>query len=61
MAHFWMKLMFIWCAHVYGFSDLLISKSATVSITFKVGEVTFVEIPDFFEPGSKINGKASKS
>ncbi|XP_039543528.1 alpha-2-macroglobulin-like protein 1 [Pimephales promelas] len=40
-------------------TDLLISKSATVSITFKVGEVTFVEIPDFFEPGSKINGKIS--
>lgn len=46
---------------VFVFSDLLMSKSATVSITFEVGEVTFVELPGFFEPGSTINGKASKS
>ncbi|KAK7166968.1 hypothetical protein R3I94_001385 [Phoxinus phoxinus] len=42
-------------------TDLLMSKSAMVSITFEVGEVTFVELPGFFEPGSKINGEARKS
>ncbi|XP_077058468.1 alpha-2-macroglobulin-like protein 1 [Siphateles boraxobius] len=40
-------------------TDFLMSKSATVSITFEVGEITFVELPGFFEPGSTINGKIS--
>lgn len=35
------------------------SKSATVSITFEVGKVKFVDIPEYFEPGSMIDGKAS--
>ncbi|XP_077058470.1 pregnancy zone protein-like [Siphateles boraxobius] len=42
-------------------TDVLMSKSATVSITFEVGKVTFVDIPDNFEPGSMINGKISVS
>ncbi|CAM4320863.1 unnamed protein product [Leuciscus chuanchicus] len=40
-------------------TDVLMSKSATVPITFEVGEVTFVELPGFFDPGSTINGKIS--
>jgi len=36
------------------------SKSATVSITFEVGKVMLVDLPDYFEAGSMINGKASK-
>ncbi|ROL50597.1 Alpha-2-macroglobulin [Anabarilius grahami] len=42
-------------------TDVVLSKSATVSITFEVGKVTFLDLPDYFEPGSTINGKASKS
>ncbi|CAM4321195.1 unnamed protein product [Leuciscus chuanchicus] len=42
-------------------TDVLMSKSATVYITFEVGKVTFVDLPDYFEPGSTIKGKASKS
>ncbi|CAM4320964.1 unnamed protein product [Leuciscus chuanchicus] len=42
-------------------TDVLMSKSATVSITFEVGKVMFVDLPDYFEPGSTIKGKASKS
>ncbi|XP_067226492.1 alpha-2-macroglobulin-like protein 1 isoform X1 [Chanodichthys erythropterus] len=38
-------------------TDIVMSKSATVSITFEVGKVTFVYL--FFEPGSTINGKIS--
>ncbi|XP_067280946.1 alpha-2-macroglobulin-like protein 1 [Pseudorasbora parva] len=42
-------------------TDVVMSKSATVSITFEVGKVTFVDLPDYFEPGSVINGKISVS
>ncbi|KAG1966973.1 pregnancy zone protein [Pimephales promelas] len=42
-------------------TDIVMSKSATVSITFEVGKVAFVDIPDHFEPGSVINGKISVS
>jgi len=40
--------------------DVVMSKSATVSITFEVGKVMLVDLPDYFEAGSMINGKASK-
>ncbi|ROL53126.1 Alpha-2-macroglobulin-like protein 1 [Anabarilius grahami] len=39
-------------------TDVVLSKPATVSITFEVGKVTFVDLPGYFEPGSTINGKA---
>lgn len=53
---------FIWCLHVcFFFPDVVISKSATVSITFEVGNITFVELPEVFRFGSRIAGKASKS
>ncbi|XP_039543526.1 pregnancy zone protein-like [Pimephales promelas] len=42
-------------------TDVMMSKSATVSITFEVGKVTFVDLPDHFDPGSMINGKISVS
>ncbi|ROL50863.1 Alpha-2-macroglobulin-like protein 1 [Anabarilius grahami] len=42
-------------------TDVVLSKSATVFITFEVGKVTFLDLLDYFEPGSTINGKASKS
>ncbi|XP_016115418.1 alpha-2-macroglobulin-P-like [Sinocyclocheilus grahami] len=42
-------------------TDVVMSKSTTVSITFEVGNVTFVELPEFFESGSAINGKISVS
>ncbi|ROI63303.1 Pregnancy zone protein [Anabarilius grahami] len=42
-------------------TDVVMSKSATVSITFEVGKVTFVDLPDYIEPGSKIHGKAKAS
>ncbi|XP_039543582.1 pregnancy zone protein-like [Pimephales promelas] len=42
-------------------TDVVMSKSATVSITFEVGKVKFVDIPEYFEPGSMINGKISVS
>ncbi|XP_048039618.1 alpha-2-macroglobulin-like [Megalobrama amblycephala] len=42
-------------------TDVVMSKSATVSITFEVGKVTFVDLPDYIEPGSKINGKITVS
>ncbi|KAG1966972.1 pregnancy zone protein [Pimephales promelas] len=41
-------------------TDVVMSKSATVSITFEVGKVMLVDLPDYFEAGSMINGKASK-
>ncbi len=53
---------FIWCIHVCHFSflpDVMMSKSTTVSITFEVGKVTFLELPGYFDYGSVINGKAS--
>ncbi|XP_067308332.1 pregnancy zone protein-like [Pseudorasbora parva] len=42
-------------------TDVVMSKSATVSITFEVGKVTFVDLSDYFEPGLMINGKISVS
>ncbi|XP_067314067.1 pregnancy zone protein-like [Pseudorasbora parva] len=42
-------------------TDVEMSKSATVSITFEVGKVTFVDLPDYFEPGLTIYGKISVS
>ncbi|XP_077058467.1 alpha-2-macroglobulin-like [Siphateles boraxobius] len=42
-------------------TDVVMSKAATVSITFEVGKVTFVDLPDYFETGSMINGKISVS
>ncbi|XP_077086661.1 alpha-2-macroglobulin-like [Siphateles boraxobius] len=41
-------------------TDVMLSKSAMVSITFEVGNVTFVDlVVPYFEPGSVINGKIS--
>lgn len=58
--HVWRKLSL--CAHVrFHFPDVVMSKSATVSITFEAGKVMFVELPEFFDSGTTINGKASKS
>ncbi|XP_077075603.1 alpha-2-macroglobulin-like protein 1 [Siphateles boraxobius] len=42
-------------------TDVVMSKYATVSITFEVGKVTFLDLPDNFEPGSVINAKISVS
>ncbi|XP_067226482.1 alpha-2-macroglobulin-like protein 1 [Chanodichthys erythropterus] len=42
-------------------TDVVMSKSATVSITFEVGKVTFLDLLDYFEPGSAINGKITVS
>lgn len=56
--------MLIWCLPVYHFTfipDMVVSKSTTVSITFEVGKVTFVDLPEFFDSASAINGKASES
>ncbi|KAL1279110.1 hypothetical protein QQF64_025783 [Cirrhinus molitorella] len=35
---------------------VVMSKSTTVSITFEVGKVTFLDLPNFFDSGSVING-----
>ncbi|KAG1931636.1 pregnancy zone protein [Pimephales promelas] len=41
-------------------TDVMLSKSTMVSITFEVGKVTFVDLlVPYFEPGSVINGKIS--
>uniref|UniRef100_A0A672KRR5 Alpha-2-macroglobulin-like n=1 Tax=Sinocyclocheilus grahami TaxID=75366 RepID=A0A672KRR5_SINGR len=42
-------------------TDVVTSKSTTVSITFEVGKVTFLELPGLFAYGSMINGKISAS
>ncbi|KAG1941890.1 alpha-2-macroglobulin-like [Pimephales promelas] len=42
-------------------TGVVMSKFATVSITFEVGKITFVDLPDHFEPGSVINAKISVS
>ncbi|XP_048061395.1 LOW QUALITY PROTEIN: alpha-1-inhibitor 3-like [Megalobrama amblycephala] len=42
-------------------TDVVMSKSATVSITFEVGKVTFVDLSNYFEPGSTIDGKITVS
>ncbi|KAL1279111.1 hypothetical protein QQF64_025784 [Cirrhinus molitorella] len=38
-------------------TDVVMSKSTTVSITFEVGKVTFLDLPNYFDSGSVINGK----
>ncbi|XP_073690843.1 alpha-2-macroglobulin-like [Garra rufa] len=38
-------------------TDVVMFKSTTVSITFEVGKVTFVDLPDFFVRGSTIKAK----
>ncbi|XP_016422037.1 alpha-2-macroglobulin-like, partial [Sinocyclocheilus rhinocerous] len=42
-------------------TDVMMSKSTTVSITFEVGKVTFLDLPGFFAYGSMVNGKISAS
>ncbi|XP_067219832.1 alpha-2-macroglobulin-like [Chanodichthys erythropterus] len=42
-------------------TDVVMSKSATVSISFEVGKVTFVDLPDYIEPGSMIDAKITVS
>ncbi|NP_001093623.2 uncharacterized protein LOC100101650 precursor [Danio rerio] len=42
-------------------TGVVISKSNTVSITFEVGKVTFVDLPKFYDYGSTLNGKISVS
>nr|XP_009297326.1 pregnancy zone protein [Danio rerio] len=42
-------------------TDVVMSKSATVSITYEVGKVTFVDLPKFYDYGSTINAKISVS
>uniref|UniRef100_A0A9J8BJW7 Alpha-2-macroglobulin-like protein 1 n=1 Tax=Cyprinus carpio carpio TaxID=630221 RepID=A0A9J8BJW7_CYPCA len=42
-------------------TDVLMSKSTTVSITFEVGKVMFLDLPDIFNYGSILNGKISAS
>ncbi|KAK7134020.1 hypothetical protein R3I94_015770 [Phoxinus phoxinus] len=42
-------------------TDVVMSKYATVSITFEIGKVTFLDLPDNFERGSTINAKISVS
>ncbi|XP_026080573.1 alpha-2-macroglobulin-like protein 1 [Carassius auratus] len=38
-------------------TDVMMSKSTTVSITFEVGKVMFLNLPSFFNYGSMINGE----
>ncbi|XP_056308967.1 LOW QUALITY PROTEIN: alpha-2-macroglobulin-like protein 1 [Danio aesculapii] len=42
-------------------TGVVMSKSTTVSITFEVGKVTFVDLPKFYDYGSTVNGKISVS
>nr|AAI53920.1 Si:dkey-46g23.3 protein [Danio rerio] len=42
-------------------TGVVMSKSTTVSITFEVGKVTFVDLPKFYNYGSTVNGKISVS
>ncbi|XP_051987560.1 alpha-2-macroglobulin-P-like [Xyrauchen texanus] len=42
-------------------TDIVITKSITVSLTFEIGNVTFVDMPEYFAPGSTIMGKISAS
>ncbi|XP_056308970.1 pregnancy zone protein-like [Danio aesculapii] len=42
-------------------TGVVMSKSTTVSITFEVGKVTFVDLPKFYDYGSMVNGKISVS
>ncbi|XP_056329990.1 alpha-2-macroglobulin-like [Danio aesculapii] len=38
-------------------TDTVMTKSETISLTYKLGKVTFAELPDLFEHGSIIEGK----
>ncbi|XP_026076244.1 alpha-2-macroglobulin-like [Carassius auratus] len=40
-------------------TDVVISKATTVAITFEVGKVKFLDLPDYYEPGDVISGKIS--
>uniref|UniRef100_A0A8C1SGM7 Alpha-2-macroglobulin-like n=1 Tax=Cyprinus carpio TaxID=7962 RepID=A0A8C1SGM7_CYPCA len=40
-------------------TGVVISKSATVTITFEVGKVKFLDLPDYYKPGEVISGKIS--
>ncbi|KAG1949077.1 pregnancy zone protein [Pimephales promelas] len=42
-------------------TDEVVSKSTTVTITFEVGNITFVELPETFRSGSPIVGKVLAS
>ncbi|XP_056304777.1 LOW QUALITY PROTEIN: alpha-2-macroglobulin-like protein 1 [Danio aesculapii] len=42
-------------------TGVVMSKSTTVSITFEVGKVTFVDLPKFYNYGSTVNGKIAAS
>uniref|UniRef100_A0A672NJ38 Alpha-2-macroglobulin-like protein 1 n=1 Tax=Sinocyclocheilus grahami TaxID=75366 RepID=A0A672NJ38_SINGR len=42
-------------------TDVMMSKSTTVYITFQVGMVSFLDLPEFFNYGSVMNGKISAS
>nr|NP_001188334.2 uncharacterized protein LOC562067 precursor [Danio rerio] len=42
-------------------TGVVMSKSTTVSITFEVGKVKFVDLPKFYNYGSTVNGKISAS
>ncbi|XP_059415069.1 alpha-2-macroglobulin-like [Carassius carassius] len=41
-------------------TDVVISKATTLAITFEVGKVKFLDLPDYYEPGEVISGRASK-
>lgn len=41
-------------------TDTVMTKSETLSLTYEIGKVTFVDLPDVFEYGSLLKGKASK-
>ncbi|XP_068069811.1 alpha-2-macroglobulin isoform X5 [Danio rerio] len=38
-------------------TDIVMTKSETISLTYELGKVTFAELPDLFEHGSIIEGK----
>ncbi|XP_056599256.1 alpha-2-macroglobulin-P-like [Triplophysa dalaica] len=38
-------------------TDTVMTKSETVSLTYEIGKVTFVDLPDVFEHGSVLEGK----
>ncbi|XP_051554350.1 ovostatin-like [Myxocyprinus asiaticus] len=39
-------------------TDVVMTKSETISLTYEIGRVMFMAIPDFFTPGSALKGKA---
>ncbi|XP_051984551.1 alpha-2-macroglobulin-like protein 1 [Xyrauchen texanus] len=42
-------------------TDIVMTKSETISLTYEIGRVLFTEIPEFFTPGSVLKGKVSVS